>query len=100
VTPRLLDVLKKHHAKATFFLTSTDMAAHLHLVRRIRDEGHQTGSHTYSDAGLVGLSAPRAGLELALTRNVLGDGPARQPAALAADAAHRDGDPDPRNTSP
>ncbi|WP_406104359.1 bifunctional polysaccharide deacetylase/glycosyltransferase family 2 protein [Streptomyces sp. NBC_01003] len=70
-TPRLLDVLKKHHAKATFFLTGTDAAAHPGLVRRIRDEGHQIGSHTYSDANLAGLSAPRAGLELALTQNVL-----------------------------
>lgn len=49
------------------------MAAHPHLVRRIRDEGHQTGSHAYGDADVVGLSAPRAGLELALTQNVLGD---------------------------
>ncbi|MFC9459192.1 bifunctional polysaccharide deacetylase/glycosyltransferase family 2 protein [Streptomyces sp. NPDC056983] len=70
-TPRLLDVLKKHHAKATFFLTGTDAAAHPDLVRRIRDEGHQIGSHTYTDASLAGLSAPRAGLELALTQNAL-----------------------------
>ncbi|WP_432180768.1 bifunctional polysaccharide deacetylase/glycosyltransferase family 2 protein [Streptomyces sp. NBC_00063] len=70
-TPRLLDVLKKHHAKATFFLTGTEAAAHPDLVRRIRDEGHQIGSHTYTDADLAGLSAPRAGLELALTQNTL-----------------------------
>jgi poly-beta-1,6 N-acetyl-D-glucosamine synthase len=70
-TPQLLDVLKKHHAKATFFLTGTDAAAHPGLVRRIRAEGHQIGSHTYSDANLAGLSAPRAGLELALAQNAL-----------------------------
>ncbi|MFD7442537.1 bifunctional polysaccharide deacetylase/glycosyltransferase family 2 protein [Streptomyces sp. NPDC059909] len=70
-TPRLLDLLKQHQAKATFFLTGTQAAAHPDLVRRIRDEGHELGSHTYTDANLAEVSGPRARLELALTQNVL-----------------------------
>jgi cellulose synthase/poly-beta-1,6-N-acetylglucosamine synthase-like glycosyltransferase/peptidoglycan/xylan/chitin deacetylase (PgdA/CDA1 family) len=70
-TPRLLDLLKQHRAKATFFLTGTRAAAHPDLVRRIKDEGHEIGSHTYTDANLAGLSGPRVRLELALTQNVL-----------------------------
>ncbi|GGT48886.1 bi-functional transferase/deacetylase [Streptomyces kurssanovii] len=70
-TPRLLDVLRKHDAKATFFLTGTQVAAHPDLVRRIHDEGHQIGSHTYTDADLAQISAVRARLELALTQNTL-----------------------------
>ncbi|MGW0625666.1 bifunctional polysaccharide deacetylase/glycosyltransferase family 2 protein [Streptomyces sp. NPDC002758] len=70
-TPRLLDVLKAHHARATFFLTGTAAAAHPELVRRIRDEGHQIGSHTYTDADLARTGAARAHLELALTQNTL-----------------------------
>ncbi|MGW7361873.1 bifunctional polysaccharide deacetylase/glycosyltransferase family 2 protein [Streptomyces sp. NPDC054841] len=70
-TPRLLDLLKQHQAKATFFLTGTQAAAHPDLVRRIKDEGHEIGSHTYTDANLAGLSVPRNRLELALTQNVL-----------------------------
>ncbi|UUN28892.1 bifunctional polysaccharide deacetylase/glycosyltransferase family 2 protein [Streptomyces sp. FIT100] len=70
-TPRLLDVLKEHGAKATFFLTGTEAAAHPDLVRRIRDEGHEIGSHTYTDVDLGAVSVPRARLELALTQNIL-----------------------------
>ncbi|WP_225320826.1 bifunctional polysaccharide deacetylase/glycosyltransferase family 2 protein [Streptomyces luteolifulvus] len=70
-TPRLLDVLAAHHAKATFFLTGTEIAAHPGLVRRIRDEGHQIGSHTYTDADLAQTGTWRARLELALTQNTL-----------------------------
>lgn len=70
-TRPLLDVLKKHHVKATFFLSGTQVAAHPDLVRRIRDEGHQIGSHTYTDANLAQVSATRARLELAMTQNTL-----------------------------
>lgn len=70
-TPRLLDLLREHHAKATFFLTGTEAAAHPDLVRRIKDEGHEIGSHTYTDADLGSVSGIRAGLELSLTQNTL-----------------------------
>ncbi|MCX4582403.1 bifunctional polysaccharide deacetylase/glycosyltransferase family 2 protein [Streptomyces sp. NBC_01481] len=70
-TPPLLDVLKKHHAKATFFLSGTQVAAHPDLVRRIHGEGHEIGSHTYTDANLAQVSAARARLELAITQNTL-----------------------------
>ncbi|MFR9795287.1 bifunctional polysaccharide deacetylase/glycosyltransferase family 2 protein [Streptomyces sp. MS06] len=70
-TPRLLDVLAAHHAKATFFLSGSAAAAHPDLVRRIRDEGHEIGSHTYSDADLAQAGPVRARLELALAQNAL-----------------------------
>lgn len=70
-TPALLDVLKQHGARATFFLTGTEAAAHPDLVRRIKREGHEIGSHTYTDANLAAVSEPRARLELALTQNTL-----------------------------
>ncbi|MBO1334691.1 glycosyltransferase [Streptomyces sp. VRA16 Mangrove soil] len=70
-TPRLLDVLKRHHAHATFFLTGTQAAAHPDLVRRIRDEGHEIGTHTYTDTNLAAVSATRARLELSLGQNTL-----------------------------
>ncbi|MDF6044518.1 glycosyltransferase [Streptomyces sp. JH14] len=70
-TPRLLDLLRAHHAKATFFLTGTEATAHPELVRRIKDEGHEIGSHTYTDADLGSVSGIRAGLELSLAQNTL-----------------------------
>ncbi|KOG14759.1 bi-functional transferase/deacetylase [Streptomyces viridochromogenes] len=71
-TPRLLDVLAARHAKATFFLTGSEAAAHPDLVRRIVADGHELGSHTYTDVDLAQVSDTRADLELSFTQNALG----------------------------
>lgn len=47
-TPLLLDLLKKHDAKATFFVLGNKAERHAELVRRIHNEGHQIGIHNYS----------------------------------------------------
>src|SRR5699024_3218944 len=46
-TPRILDVLKKHDAKATFFLLGARVEKYPHIVRQIHEEGHIIGNHTY-----------------------------------------------------
>lgn len=47
VTPFMLDELKKWNAKATFFCIGKNMAANPGIYRRIIEEGHSTGNHTY-----------------------------------------------------
>ncbi len=47
-TERVLDILKANDIKATFFVVNNDIAAHQHLYKRIVDEGHTLGIHTYS----------------------------------------------------
>lgn len=45
-TAKVLDVLKKHNIKATFFvLTSLINEGNAHLIKRMLDEGHIVGSH-------------------------------------------------------
>jgi len=46
VTPRILDVLRAHGARATFFVLGERVEQHPEVVRRIRDEGHAIGTHT------------------------------------------------------
>ncbi|WP_329128066.1 bifunctional polysaccharide deacetylase/glycosyltransferase family 2 protein [Streptomyces caniferus] len=70
-TPRLLDLLRKHHAHATFFLYGAKAAQHPDLVRRIRDEGHEIGSNTYTGAVMGAASPLRARMELSLTQKAL-----------------------------
>jgi peptidoglycan/xylan/chitin deacetylase (PgdA/CDA1 family) len=45
-TPQVLDVLKKHNVKATFFLIGNRAAKHPEMVKRIIREGHVIGNHT------------------------------------------------------
>ncbi len=45
-TPFVLDQLKKHNAKATFFCIGDCAIKHPKLLQRIKNEGHQIGNHT------------------------------------------------------
>ena len=48
ITPFVLDELKKYNAKATFFCIGKNVAAHPDIYRRIIDEGHTAGNHTFN----------------------------------------------------
>lgn len=48
VTPRVLDTLAKHNAKATFFCLGRNVEKYPDLFDRIKAEGHRVGNHTYS----------------------------------------------------
>ena len=63
-TPRLLDILKEHGVKATFFLIGKSVEANPQIVKRITDEGHEVGNATWSHKGLRSLSDERALEEL------------------------------------
>ncbi|MCI1694077.1 polysaccharide deacetylase family protein [Aneurinibacillus aneurinilyticus] len=46
-TPRLLDLLKKHNIKATFFIVGAKAEKHPDIIKRIQREGHLIGIHNY-----------------------------------------------------
>lgn len=54
-TPALLDVLNKHNIKATFFLMGAYVDMYPDLTKRILDEGHVIGNHTYNHFDLATL---------------------------------------------
>jgi peptidoglycan-N-acetylglucosamine deacetylase len=65
-SPRVLDTLRNHGAKATFFVVGRKAAARPDLVRRIHEEGHLVGNHTWSHPphmAFEGLFGRRAILE-------------------------------------
>ena len=48
VTAKLLDVLKKQNVKATFFVVGKEIEGKETILKRIYNEGHSIGLHTYS----------------------------------------------------
>jgi peptidoglycan-N-acetylglucosamine deacetylase len=44
----VLDELKKYHAKATFFCIGNNVRLYPDVFKRIIDEGHSIGNHTYN----------------------------------------------------
>ncbi|MEV5952930.1 bifunctional polysaccharide deacetylase/glycosyltransferase family 2 protein [Streptomyces sp. NPDC051987] len=67
-TPRILDVLRRNHVHATFFVVGTQVVAHPELVRRIVAEGHQIGVHTFTHPDLSRLAPWQRSLELRETQ--------------------------------
>ncbi|WP_089106605.1 bifunctional polysaccharide deacetylase/glycosyltransferase family 2 protein [Streptomyces hyaluromycini] len=67
-TPKVLDVLKKHHAHAVFFVTGTMTSRYPQLVRRMVAEGHEVGVHTFSHPDLSYQSKKRIDWELSQTQ--------------------------------
>lgn len=47
-TPKILEVLKEYGAVATFFCIGEKVENHPELVRRILEDGHRVGNHSYS----------------------------------------------------
>ena len=52
-TTQMLDLLKKHDARATFFLMGERSRKHPSIVKRIYREGHAVGNHTWNHANLT-----------------------------------------------
>lgn len=55
-TDRLLDGLRERGANATFFLVGEQAEQYPELVKRMQEEGHQVGNHTWSHVRLEGAA--------------------------------------------
>ena len=56
-TPQLLDILAKHDVKATFFVMGAYVDEYPEVARRIVNDGHMIGNHTYNHPDLSTLEA-------------------------------------------
>ncbi len=70
-TPQILDILKAKGVKATFFMVGMQMEKNPGLVRRIVEEGHEVGLHTYTHPNLALVSDERVRLEVNATQRLL-----------------------------
>ncbi|SNS62411.1 Peptidoglycan/xylan/chitin deacetylase, PgdA/CDA1 family [Streptosporangium subroseum] len=71
-TPRILDVLRRYRVPATFFCVGLHAQAFPDLLRRIVDEGHLVGNHTWSHPYLPDLSREEVLRQIGRTGEVLG----------------------------
>ena len=71
-TPRVLECLARHGAKATFFMVGEAAAAYPEIVARVHDEGHTIGIHTFSHVSMARTGWPERNRELTLCREALG----------------------------
>jgi cellulose synthase/poly-beta-1,6-N-acetylglucosamine synthase-like glycosyltransferase/peptidoglycan/xylan/chitin deacetylase (PgdA/CDA1 family)/spore germination protein YaaH len=70
-TPQILDILKAANVKAAFFLVGVNAEKYPGLVRRIVNEGHEIGNHTYYHPNLALAWPEHVRLELNATQLLL-----------------------------
>lgn len=63
-TPAILDALKKHNAPAAFFIVGHYLESSPELVRRMIDEGHIVGNHSYHHPDMSQMSKEQFAAEL------------------------------------
>lgn len=59
-TPAILDALKKHNVKATFFVVGNYIETSPDLINRMVEEGHIVGNHTYHHPDMSKISEMEA----------------------------------------
>jgi peptidoglycan/xylan/chitin deacetylase (PgdA/CDA1 family) len=54
--PRVLDLLKRHDLRATFFCPGYTAERYPDVLRRVRDEGHEIAHHGYLHEAMAGMT--------------------------------------------
>jgi cellulose synthase/poly-beta-1,6-N-acetylglucosamine synthase-like glycosyltransferase/peptidoglycan/xylan/chitin deacetylase (PgdA/CDA1 family) len=69
-TPKILDILKKYNATATFFVLGTNGNSNKNLLSRIVNGGSEVGNHTYTHPNISLISPEQFRLELDTTERL------------------------------
>lgn len=67
----LLDVLRQHQLRVTFFPRGKWLEDHPQLLARILADGHEVGSHSHTHPDLTKISPERVEAEIALAKQAL-----------------------------
>ena len=70
-TPAVLDILRRHHVRATFFVIGANADQNIGLIQREYGDGHDIGNHTYTHPNIALVSEERAALELSTTERII-----------------------------
>ncbi len=71
VTPRILDILRNEHVRATFFPIGNVAIRHPGIIQRIVQEGHEVGNHSLTHPNMRNLAADAQRNEVAETNRIL-----------------------------
>lgn len=70
-TPQVLDILKRHGARATFFVVGRSAAANKGILARAVSEGHEIANHTYSHIKMTAKSRQAVANEIERTNAII-----------------------------
>lgn len=70
-TPQILDILKQENVKACFFIVGENGQANPGLIKRIVEEGHEIGNHSFTHPNLGEVPRQVTDLELNTTQRFI-----------------------------
>ena len=70
-TPELLDGLKERNVKATFFVVGKNIEGREDIIRRMDEEGHLIGNHTYDHVKITGMPPEQACAQITKTSRLI-----------------------------
>lgn len=70
-TVKILDILKKHNIKATFFVVGKRVKENCPVLQRIYQEGHEIGNHSYTHPYLTKISVAEQKQEITNTQTII-----------------------------
>ena len=70
-TPKVLEILKKYNAHATFYIVGSHVEGNESIVKQIVAEGHELGDHSYSHPLLTKKSADEVYQEVHKTSDLI-----------------------------
>lgn len=71
LTPKLLDILKERGIRATFYVIGRNAAEYPEIMKRMIDEGHEVGNHTWTHPYLTRLSTSSVQSEMSKTADII-----------------------------
>jgi peptidoglycan/xylan/chitin deacetylase (PgdA/CDA1 family) len=70
---KLLELFKRYNVKSTFFVTARHAKSHKQLLRRIKDDGHEIGSHSVTHQPFSNLTIGEISSEISDSKKMLED---------------------------
>lgn len=78
-TLKIIDLLDKYDAKATFFMLGNRVDFYPEVANRVADEGHELGNHTWNHKDLTTLSKEEIIQEVEKTNEIIKSATGREP---------------------
>ncbi len=82
VTPKVLDILKRHHVRATFFVLGENVVRNKGIVARAAAEGHEIASHSWNHPNLSKMSQAQVISQMDRTAAAIREATGSEPALM------------------
>lgn len=89
-TERLLDILRAKRAPATFFVLGSQAEKKPDILKRIADEGHAIGTHTYSHSKLTKMTPDEMAADIGKSCDIILNITGKLPTLLRPPGGHYD----------